>query len=166
MCSSIALMLLVGHYGVRTSCIRNLAGFWQVDYYAIMSSLSFIEQNNIKNKNIECTTHCNRDIVLEILVSVSRVLEINFLQSWSWSCYLWSWSWSRSWRIGLEYFQDRYFIWVNICIFVIFNRKNDINANRLLLILVWWVQFVQDFKGFHGDHHLQAATTVINISIG
>ena len=59
-----------------------------------------------------------RRVVLETAVSVSRALETNFMRSWSWSWswearswswswYLWSWSWTRSWRVGLEKFQDQ-----------------------------------------------------------
>jgi len=47
----------------------------------------------------------NRGVVLKTAVLVSRALETNFMQSWSWSWYLWSWS--RSWRVGLEKFQDQ-----------------------------------------------------------
>jgi len=69
----------------------------------------------------------SRDVFLETSVSVSRALETTFVRSWSWSWEVrsWPWSWylwSRSWRIGLRYFQDQYFIGVFV-FFGIFYRK-------------------------------------------
>jgi len=76
-------------------------------------------------------SHRSRDVVLETPVSVSRE-HVNFLRFWSWSWYLWY----QSWMIGLEYFQDQYFMWLTICFLLCLIDKNDNNRNRSLLTLV------------------------------
>jgi len=58
----------------------------------------------------DLTVELTRDVVPETAVLVSRALKTNFMRPWSWEARSWSWylwSWSRSWRVGLEKFQDQ-----------------------------------------------------------
>ena len=59
-------------------------------------------------------------------------------------------------------------LYMSICFLGIFYRKKNNYRNHSLHILVWWVQLLLNFKGFHGHRLLRAAAmaaSVISISI-